>query len=406
MLAFGAPPSSGKTHAIALCATYLQDHGFECCVVTPNTELVNDFKKELNSVESSSKPQVLSIGSYLRRKNEFNIVFIDEAHNLRSGLELSPQVVRTIRIDKGSTAYYAVSRLIHGGQGSLTRELDTETAHDVLSELLLDPRFNYLRSILRTLTEWRVFLIETDLGLDIKFLSANPAKRSLVPNGKLLLFSATPLDGQELEFYCNIDKDSFRYYGDMNASFVPKANVNYLFNACGSDKEKTSVVSTVLRTTKTSALILINNHEQCVKWTRRLQRDFGSRIIAVCSHLQYSGRMGQYDRFVRSSLGILVTSSSVYWEGINIKNLRMVIIPNPPYPQPTLLEVASGIHTRFGFIARRRLIQGAGRVGRSPGLSGVCLLLFKPTGLRGQFKPTTVTNLRMVVSKLNPNGQD
>ncbi|MDA4128663.1 MAG: helicase-related protein [Thaumarchaeota archaeon] len=403
VLAFGAPPSSGKTHVIALCASYLQDFGFDCCVVTPNTELVNDFKEELNNVDSNSKPQVLSIGSYLRRKSEFNIAFIDEAHNLRSGLELSPLVVRTVRIAKGSPAYHTILEVIHGGQSSLTRELDPETSHDLLVELVSDPRLRHLRSILRALTEWRVFMIETDLGLEIKFLSANPAKRSLIPNGKLLLFSATPLDGQELEFYCNIDKDSVSYYGDLSLSFVPKTNVNYLFSSCDSENEKVRVVSTILKLVRIPVLILINNHAECIKWTKGLQREFGSRVVSVCSHLQYHGRIGQYDRFAKSPRGILVSSSSVYWEGINIRNLRMVIIPNPPYPQPTLLEVASGKHTRFGAIARRRLIQGAGRVGRSQDMSGLCLLLFKPAGLGGQFKPTTVARLKTVASDLNPS---
>ena len=40
VVSFTAPPASGKTHVIALCAAYLYKNGFATCIVTPNGELI------------------------------------------------------------------------------------------------------------------------------------------------------------------------------------------------------------------------------------------------------------------------------------------------------------------------------------------------------------------------------
>jgi len=156
---------------------------------------------------------------------------------------------------------------------------------------------------------------------------------------------------------------------------------------------------TVLSSLKKPALILINNNKECNRWSLSLSKRFKTRLVSVCSHLPYSERLTRYERFIRLKTGILVTSSSAYWEGINIRNLRMVVIPDRPYPQPTLLEISSK-GTNFETVSKRRLIQGVGRVGRNPNTAGLCILLFKPRGLPRIFGLATKESLGQEVASM------
>ncbi len=400
VLVFGAPPSSGKTHVIALCASYFESKGFSSCVVTPNTELIRDFQRELRRVEISAKPQVLNIGAYVRRKDDFRICLVDEAHNLRSALEMSPEVVTTVRIDSKASFYPNVRGVLEQTH-SLQRELSPEDAHDLVVRLVDHIHSNPLKRILGSLTMWRVFVVESDFGLEVKFLAADPTKRNLLPRNRLLLFSATPLDRTELEFYCNIPHNSVVEYQAPREE-AGKANVRYRFVPCATYDEKLAVAMTILGSFKEPVLILINNNKECNRWSLSLSKTFKSRLVSVCSHLPYSERLTRYERFIRLKTGILVTSSSAYWEGINIKNLKMVVIPDRPYPKPTLLEIASK-GTNFETVSKRRLIQGVGRVGRSPNTVSMCILLFKPRGMTGIFGLATNESLGRDVSSMKNN---
>jgi len=106
VVVFTAPPCSGKTHVIALCAAYLHSHGVSTCIVTPNNEL-RLFANELSRLDcpSTASLPVLNIGSYLMRRHQFEYVFIDEAHNIRSAVELDPYVVRTIHLETGEPVF-------------------------------------------------------------------------------------------------------------------------------------------------------------------------------------------------------------------------------------------------------------------------------------------------------------
>src|SRR5207247_3721079 len=305
--------------------------------------------------------------------------------------------VTTVRIDLKSSIYPNVRGVLEQTH-SLQKELSPEEAHDLV-EKLVDHIHSYpVRRILGSLTMWRVFVVESDFGLEVKFLAADPTKRNLLPRNRLLLFSATPLDRTELEFYCNIPHSSVVEYQSTGEE-AGRPNVRYRFVPCTTYDEKLAVAMTVLSSLKKPALILINNNKECNRWSLSLSKRFKARLVSVCSHLPYSERLTRYERFIRLKTGVLVTSSSAYWEGINIKNLRMVVIPDRPYPQPTLLEISSK-GTNFETVSKRRLIQGVGRVGRNPNTVGLCILLFRPRGLTRIFGLATKESLGQEVASM------
>ena len=316
---------------------------------------------------------------------------------------MCPEIVKTIHIARESSLYKILLHRIEQ-TGLIAKELNTESAHDTLTTLRKYGDFSGLAKILGTLTEWRTFLFQTEQGLDIKFLSTNPQRRDLIPKKRLLLFSATPLDEKELQFYCNINPASTRVFSKITHSNEHMTNVDYLFVDCATELEKTRLVSSALTGLKITTLLLLNNNKECLKWSRVLSHQHERRVITIRSHVSYSTRVQQYQKFAGSKNGILVTSSSVFWEGINISGLRIVIIPNPPYPQPTLLEVASGVHPPYEAVVRRRLTQGAGRVGREPNLPCVSVLLFKPRGMA--FDGVTGEAMTQALQNLLPSAKE
>jgi hypothetical protein len=72
---------------------------------------------------------------------------------------------------------------------------------------------------------------------------------------------------------------------------------------------------------------------------------------------------------------ILLTNSSVFREGINIKHLRKLIITEQPNPRP-LVDVYNGRSMRFAHIVPEPNDSGSGRIGREPEDDAICVILF------------------------------
>jgi hypothetical protein len=388
---------------IALCAVYFQSHGTKSGIVVPNSELAIDFRDELVEVlcDDGSRPDILTIGQYASKRSQFEVALVDEAHNLQSAIELDPSVTRIIHISSDTPQYEVVSDFIPSLTDKSPRELNPQLVHDILKRL---ERFSNgkanIKRLLATLSRWCVFGVVSDSGYDFKFLAADPAARSLMPKGKPLLFSATPLDKEELEFYCNITAESVKIFGNSEEGFVPKPNVKYYFRKNESEAEKRSFVSSILKASSVPSLILMNNNQACVEWASFLGKEFSDRLLTIPSYLRPSVRMKIYTQFQRRVNPILLTSSSVYWEGINIKGLRLVIIPNPPFPHRSLLDIESPKRGYLRRITARRLIQGAGRVGRSSQSGGICLFLFKPQSLTKYCKEIASDNMQDLTDSL------
>jgi Rad3-related DNA helicase len=403
VVTFTAPPASGKTHIITLCAAYLHSRGVSTCIVTPNNELKLEFKNELQEVNYKFRETlpVMNVGAFIRKRQAFDYALVDEAHNLRSAVELDENVVRSIHLEAEDPVYHEVLSHLRNERACVTAELSAESAHDIIERIKGSESRRIATQILRTLSQWRSFCILSDTTCDLKFLSANPERRTLLPKGRLFLFSATLLDADELSFYCNISINDIRKVGKTISDFVPKKNVIYSFVTCKTRQEKKDFAKSVLRNFKFPTAILVNNNAACLEWSRALSSRLKDRVVTISSGLNYTERLKIYKKFISQADGILLTSSSAYWEGVSIRNLRLLIIPEPPFPQPTLLEIAERKHTQYHRIAKRRLIQGIGRIGRSPKDSGMCLLLFRPHGLIGYIKEVTKEQAKNLIADLN-----
>ncbi|MCW3999521.1 MAG: helicase-related protein [Candidatus Bathyarchaeota archaeon] len=380
VVSFTAPPASGKTHVIVLTAVYLSLKGGKTCIVTPNGELSVDFKEELKQIKIENPSiAVLSIPAYRKLKTSFDYALMDEAHNLRTALDLDDKMLRSFHFKEGDGFYEVlVPRAITKKYS--TRELNIETTTDILKKISDTEHCAVSKQLLKTLTQWRVFCVSYGNTCTLHFLQADPKKRDVLPNGRLLLFSATRLDEEELSFYCNIKKSLVKTFGENQTVFTPKSNVTYNFLVC-TDTEKIATCIELVKNINQAmpTLILMNNKFNSEIWTSEFSKVFNNRVVKIDSGLCYSDRNKAYKNFVETDDRILITSSNVFWEGITIKKLRLLLIPYIPFPQPTMLELAEVKRTEYAKIAERRLIQGIGRIGRVPALRGVCILLFQPS---------------------------
>lgn len=403
VVSFTAPPASGKTHIITLCAYFLADKGFKTCIVTPNAELKQDFKNELLEVNGATKSclPIESITTYRKRRSTFDYVLVDEAHDLRSAIELDTSIVKSFHLEEGDPLFDHVSMDIDKKTYN-TKELNIETCTDILKEMSRTDGYPKAEAkfLLGRLSQWRAFEVVFGKSCDLKFLLADPKKRSLLPKGRLFIFSATRLEPEELEFYCNIPRNILRTVGERKTTFVPKPNVAYRYCACSGDEDKLSRITELLKTKSLPTLILMNNNSKCLLLSEEISKTFGNRLVLVPSGLKYQERVKAFDTFTNLQDGILLTSSNVYWEGITIKNLKLLIIPNIPFPQPTILELAERKATEYHKIANRRLIQGIGRIGRLPQDRGVCLLLFAPSSTFKYVKNSSIDDVKSFISDL------
>jgi Rad3-related DNA helicase len=109
-----------------------------------------------------------------------------------------------------------------------------------------------------------------------------------------------------------------------------------------------------------------------------------------------SDRSDVMKAYLNSERGILFTSSTVFWEGITIRNLRLLIIPEPPFPRPRLLELIRRKVTDSRIDMSRRFLQGIGRIGRKKGEFGLVVVLFDPCIVR---KDATMPKFRKLDAK-------
>jgi Rad3-related DNA helicase len=123
--------------------------------------------------------------------------------------------------------------------------------------------------------------------------------------------------------------------------------------------------------------VLLNNSRQAEEYCSILkQAGLRNRISYVPTGTRPVKRVARYRDFLDRPNGILITASSVYWEGINIPNLRFLAIPNQPYPRPTLLDIESGRRFSEERTVKQRLIQGMGRIGRQKDQPSLGVLMF------------------------------
>lgn len=383
---FIAPPASGKTHVISLLCYFLKKSGLKSCVVVPNGELKKDFVEHQNKIKTSKtfSPEVLTLSNYIKVKSKFDIVLIDEAHNLQSAFNFNPDIVKIFTLQNGDVGFeYILERYLQNKDYAM-KTLSLESSNellDILSKKLL--YFKITQELKKSLSNWIGFLFVTKNECKIKFIVANPEIRSILPNGPMMLFSATPLGAKDLEFYCNIPTKNAQYYITKLKRSTPNPNVhNFALNDKINFNEKTELIISILSHVKEKSLVLLNNSEGCENWTSILRQHIAkNRIYSITSGLDLDERLKIYDEFTNNPEGILLSSSSVFWEGITIKNLKLLLIPEKPFPEPNILDVYYKRKFSQQKIIDRRLIQGLGRINRMPNQKSVGILFFNHTGL-------------------------
>lgn len=379
IVTFTAPPASGKTHVITLLGNYLNSIRKATCIVVPNGELKNDFREQETKIKSTNNlPPIFSLAEYVRVRSKFDIALIDEAHNLQNAYDLDLNLTKSFNFKKNENYFYAITkRFLYNKEYAIT-PLQLESAKDVLDSLIAIPKFSSSANIIKkSLSNWIGYLIATKKECKIKFMNIDPNKRSILPKELLILFSATPLEKNELSFYCNVPLnkicDNISITGEKN-------NSDTQFFALKKEpelNEKFQIVDYILKRTKNKSLILLNNNEASKKWFSKLKKSkIRKRIHPIASGQTLEVRSEKYRRFNKTTNGVIITSSSVFWEGITIKNLELLIIPNMPFPEPNILDVYFGRTLSWKKIVERRMIQGLGRIGRNPSDKGVGVVLF------------------------------
>lgn len=405
---FTAPPASGKTHVICLLARALTDTSNHTAIVVPNNHLKEEFNEGRKDVYGDlPKVDVLSLSEYVRTNKQYDFVLVDEAHNLKSFLELDTNIVRRVDLTRKDKAYYALSsRYLPYGKEFVARQLSFPSTADMLKILAHVPKLRrQLSPVLRDPTSWLCFIyIWKNLDLcSLKFVNANGICKLRFPKKHLLLFTATPLSDTELGFYCGIPSDAI----ERACVVKPSSTVSEKQRVCISVEEnlpfedKMTLIRRLVQESNTRTLILFNNVVSCQKTHENL-KDLRN-IFMIPSYSK--DRPTILKAFLNADCGVLLTSSTVFWEGITIKNLRLLVIVEPPYPRPRLIELMRRKVTDGRTDMRRRLLQGLGRISRRKGESGIVITLFDPIianseSVRKEFRKMKADECSRVIHEL------
>src|SRR2546422_3797423 len=108
VLIASAPPASGKTHLICILAKSLSQSGqHSVAIVTPTNYLKSEFHREAQNVKGGMPSlDIVTISEYLKIGRPYDYVLIDESHNLKSFVELNPDIVKTIVLGPNDPGYW------------------------------------------------------------------------------------------------------------------------------------------------------------------------------------------------------------------------------------------------------------------------------------------------------------
>ena len=210
---FAAPPSSGKTHVICLLAKVLTESGEKTAIVVPSNYLKEEFYKAcLEVVGGLSGTDILNISEYLKTSASYDFVLVDEAHNLKSFLELEEDYVKSVSFSlEDDFAQDLVGRYLLPNQEFIAQQLSFLNAKDLLVNLSRMNKFRArLNPVISNPTVWSCFIYiwrESNL-CNVLFVQNDGLCKFNIPSKHLLLFSATQLSTQELKFYCGIDQSA------------------------------------------------------------------------------------------------------------------------------------------------------------------------------------------------------
>lgn len=374
-----APTGTGKTHVICVVAKILQDANNSVAIVTPSNYLKEEFiesKKEILGL--MNKVKIMNLTEYTSCKDVFDYVLIDEAHNLKSFIELDAKIVKNISIKKNTDIYDDLIDQIPPGKSFVAKQVQHLKAKEFLKELeYVSGIKSKLNDVRNDPTAWKTFVY---VGRNypeqyIRFMKADGNTGFKKAKKQLMLFSATNLSDNELAFYCGIKKNEIlRVSPVKRVTKIDKSQREYIGLKDNIDEpNKAAFIKTILDKTNVRTLVLFPNSHSCITFYNQLKEN--SKILCIPN--EFDQNKEKFEKFLDLKDGVLFTSSSIFWEGITIKNLKLLIIMEPPFPHPNLLDLSTGstgINTK---IVKSRLEQGAGRIGRKKGDRGVGIFLFK-----------------------------
>jgi len=387
---FSSPPSSGKTHVIALLAQFLSEEN-AVSVVVPNDYIKQQFHKQESLIMGNlDGVDILNLMEYLRTKKAHDFVLVDEAHNLKSSLELNPNLVKAFELSpEDELCQDLQSRLLPAGKKFLAKQLSFTSGKEALDHLCASKYRKLASKISEDPTFWKCFVYVYREGKSRLLFVRSPLCSFKTPSKVMMLFSATPLSADELFFYCGLYKEAIEETCVIEGVSRGKRAFFSIPDSL-SFNSKIDLLSNILKKNSCRTLVLFNNSMGCEKAYNKM---FIPNRGLFCIKTRMKAREDIYRDFMRSEKGVLFTSSQVFWEGITIEDLRLVVFFDPPYPRPHLLDLRKGRKVYGKRDLVRRLNQGMGRIGRKDG--GIGVLLFDVKGISAK--------LNYQVSEMDPS---
>jgi hypothetical protein len=379
VLFLSAAPASGKTHVICLVSVDLATFGLNTAIVVPSSELRHDFNEGFRNISNLPKSgiDILTMQAFLREREHYDVALLDEAHNIRSSFELNRTTYRVLDI---SDLTPRLNWMIYDSKSrkrALTKVIEGEQKESLLKIVHTARGYKWLKNIYLSRSKWIVTISHVPTKTELHLLSADPHERLVTARSSTILISATPLNDDELELYCGIqpaDVCRLQIPSQTNSAsrcryFAPRERID--------SESAIALAHKLLAKRPVRTLILVNRPVTLRRWLQGFQdAAFDSRVIGILGGDGSRKRLEKFSEFMSRKDSILLTNSTVFWEGINIKQLRILIITEEPNPRPNLVDLYNGRSRKFSHIVRNRMTQGMGRIGREPGTDAICLILF------------------------------
>lgn len=375
-----APPASGKTHILVLVANLLRSQGEKVAVVAPCGELVDNIIKENKNIESPYNFEIMTLSQFIQTEEDYDYLFIDEAHCIKSFAELDRNVIKNFYISYEDNLFVHLESFLPPKDNFVAQILHAESAKRILKVLVSERSFKKSAvKLLSELSKWKGIIYISKNWCRIIFVPCDYIYSMRLPLKKMILFSATPLSREELIFYCGIPQSEIGEFAriDWQSDWREKQRTYFTLAGKIAERDKIDFIGYLISNSPVKVLVLLTNSERCRKYYEGLKDLVGDRLFCIPSGLKKEERIKIFREYNSSNSGVLITSS-IYWEGVNVDGLRLLIIPDAPYPRPSLQEITHGIEHSKRKAIGRRLEQGLGRIGRKKNDWGVGILLFDP----------------------------
>jgi len=371
-----APPASGKSYVISLVI----DHAIKdkIALIVPFYELKEEYIKNIHRKDVD----ILTLNEYIRKRKQYDIIIIDEFHNISNFLEYDSKFVTSCRFTYDTDEYDVLyARFMKPNTDYYANKLQSSTTKWIIDNIDFSKKYG-IKKIKNNLSEYMCFIYISETYVELKFIHGNISNEFKTGTKKTFLFSATPLNFQELEFYCNIKKENIGKISNIKRMREYKNKVViYEDSIFDTEHLKIDYINKVINNINGKSLILFKNRYSLRKAYDLFIKNNKKSSFYIESGLSPSERTKIYREYSDSEDAVLLTSSSVFWEGVNIKSLKCVILYEVPYPKPNIIDL---INNRIDFKTsmKRRVIQGVGRVGRKSGELGIAILLFNTSFIK------------------------